>query len=143
MKSVYTFVGNCGDSPIVKTTPSGQTVMEVRVANNVGYGEKQTTYWVRVTMFGERGKKLANYISKGQEVFVSGDLTINEYFTNDGNKKFGMNVVAHTFELSGKRISGESNTVENSSEHLVYNPNVEESNDRKNVLDDLELDIPF
>ena len=104
--NVFTFYGHAGDGAIVKDLPNGNSVMEVRVANNQGYGDKQKTNWIRVSLYGTRGIKLSEYIKKGSPLFVSGELVISEYFANDGSKKFQMNVTADTLELLGKNSDG-------------------------------------
>jgi single-strand DNA-binding protein len=106
--NVFTFYGHAGDGAIVRDLPNGSSVMEVRVANNQGYGEKQKTNWIRVSLYGPRGVKLSEYIRKGSPLFVSGELTISEYLSNtDGAKKFQMNVNADVLELLGKNSDGQ------------------------------------
>jgi len=47
------------------------------------------TTWVRCTIFGERGAKLVQYLTKGTSVAVSGRLTVREY---EGAKGKGVSV---------------------------------------------------
>ncbi len=108
--NVFTFYGHAGDGAIIRDLPNGNQVMEVRVANNQGYGEKQKTNWIRVSLYGSRGLKLSEYIRKGSLLFVSGELTISEYFANDGTKKYQMNVNADHLELLGKNTNGQNHS---------------------------------
>ena len=67
-------------------TPSGQSVLNFTVANNIGFGDRQQTLWIRVALWGKRAEgQLQNYLKKGQQVFVSGELTQREYQANDGS----------------------------------------------------------
>ncbi|MDP3331175.1 MAG: single-stranded DNA-binding protein, partial [Methylococcaceae bacterium] len=71
MSNVFSFTGTVGADAEVRYSPSGQPVLNVRVANNVGFGDKQQTLWIRVAVWGKRAEgQLANYLKKGQQVFV-------------------------------------------------------------------------
>jgi single-strand DNA-binding protein len=133
--NVFTFYGHAGDGAIIKDLPNGNSVMEVRVANNQGYGEKQKTNWIRVSLYGPRGLKLSEYIRKGSLLFVSGELTISEYFSNDGSKKFQMNVNADHLELLGK------NSDPQKSDNVQPQPSLQPSL-QHNLEIDLE-ELPF
>lgn|SRR5574343_465680 len=104
MSNVFSFVGACGSDAEVRYLPSGNAVLNVRVANNVGYGDKQQTLWVRVAVFGKRAEgNLKNFLVKGQQVFVSGELSLNEYKANDGTMKTSLELMANIIELVGKK----------------------------------------
>ena len=107
MSNVFSFVGACGRDAEVRYLPSGQAVLNVNVANNVGFGDKQQTLWVRVALFGKRAEgNLQNYLKKGQQVFVSGELSVNEYRANDGTMKYSLELMANSIELVGKKAEG-------------------------------------
>lgn len=57
----------------------GTNVTNFNCAVDQGWGDKKTTNWFRVAIWGERGGKLQQYILKGQKVAVTGDLEIGEY----------------------------------------------------------------
>ena len=79
-------------------------VLNVTVANNVGFGDRQQTLWVRVALWGKRAEgSLQNYLKKGQQVFVSGELTQREYQANDGTTKTSLELNANIIDLVGKR----------------------------------------
>jgi single-strand DNA-binding protein len=104
MSNVFSFTGTVGRDAEVRYTPSGLAVLSVTVANNIGFGDKQQTLWVRVALFGKRAEGgLQNYLKKGQQVFVSGELTQNEYKANDGTMKTSLELSANIIDLLGKR----------------------------------------
>lgn len=103
MSNVFSCTGTVGRDAELKNTPSGQQVLTVAVANNVGFGEKQKTVWLRVTLWGSRGEKLLQYLKKGQQVFVSGEITLNEYTANDGTLKTTVELNATVIDLLGKK----------------------------------------
>lgn len=104
MSNIFSFCGTCGKDAEVRYTPSGQAVLSVNVANNIGFGDKQKTIWVRVVMWGKRAEgTLKDYLLKGQQVFVSGELTVNEYDKNDGTRGYQIEVNANVLDLVGKK----------------------------------------
>jgi single-strand DNA-binding protein len=104
MSNVFSFTGTVGRDAEVRYTPSGLAVLSVTVANNIGFGDKQQTLWIRVALFGKRAEGgLQNYLKKGQQVFVSGELTQNEYKANDGSMKTSLELNANIIDLIGKR----------------------------------------
>jgi single-strand DNA-binding protein len=104
MSNVFSFTGTVGRDAEVRYAPSGLAVLNVTVANNIGFGDKQQTLWIRVTLFGKRAEgQLQNYLKKGQQVFVSGELTQSEYRANDGTTKTSLELNANIIDLIGKK----------------------------------------
>lgn len=79
--NVFTFSGNLGkDAETRYTNGSNPTpVTSFSVACTSGWGDKQTTTWIRCNAWGERYEKLAQYLTKGKKVCVSGELSTREY----------------------------------------------------------------
>ncbi|NOQ13977.1 MAG: single-stranded DNA-binding protein, partial [Methyloprofundus sp.] len=66
MSNVFSFTGTIGRDAEVRTIPSGQKVLNVTVANNVGFGSREQTLWVQVALWGKRAEgQLQNYLKKG------------------------------------------------------------------------------
>ena len=104
MSNVFSFTGACGGDAEVRYLPSGMAVLNVNVANNVGYGDKRQTMWIRVALFGKPAEgSLKDYLKKGQQVFVSGELTLREYRANDGTMKNSLDLNANIIDLVGKK----------------------------------------
>jgi single-strand DNA-binding protein len=104
MSNVFSFTGTVGRDAEVRHLPSGQAVLNVTVANNIGFGEKQQTLWIRCAVWGKRAEgQLQNYLKKGQQVFVSGELTQSEYRANDGTTKTSLELNANILDLVGKK----------------------------------------
>lgn len=109
MSNVFSGVCTVGRDAEVRYLPSGQAVLNVSVANNVGFGDKQQTVWLRVVLWGKRAEgSLKDYLKKGQQVFVSGELTMSEFTGNDGVKKTSLELNATIIDLVGKRESAPS-----------------------------------
>lgn len=104
MSNVFSFTGTVGRDAEVRYAPSGLAVLSFTVANNIGFGDKQQTLWIQVTLFGKRAEgQLQNYLKKGQQVFVSGELTQREYQAKDGTTKTSLDLNANIIDLIGKR----------------------------------------
>ena len=141
MSNVFSFTGTVGRDAEVRTTPSGQTVLNVTVANNVGFGDRQQTIWVRVALWGRRAEgQLQNYLKKGQQVFISGELTQREYQANDGTTKTSLELNANIVDLMGKRND------QGQQPQQAYQQTVQPSNapaqNSPSSLDDFD-DVPF
>ncbi|KAF3977931.1 MAG: single-stranded DNA-binding protein [Methylococcales symbiont of Iophon sp. n. MRB-2018] len=104
MSNVFSFTGTVGRDAEVRVTPSGQSVLNITVANNIGFGDRQQTLWIRVALWGKRAEgSLQNYLKKGQQVFVSGELSQREYQANDGTTRTSLELNANIIDLVGKR----------------------------------------
>jgi single-strand DNA-binding protein len=109
MSNVFVCTGTVGKDAEVRYLPSGQAVLNVSVANNIGFGDKQKTIWLRVVLWGKRAEgTLKDYLLKGQQVFVSGELTTSEYTKNDGTKGFQLELNADIIDLIGKKNSADA-----------------------------------
>jgi single-strand DNA-binding protein len=108
MSNVISFTGTVGRDAEVRYLPSGQAVLNVSVANNVGFGDKQQTLWFTVALWGKRAEgQLQNYLKKGQQVFVSGELIQREYQAKDGSTRTSLEVNANILDLVGGKREGE------------------------------------
>jgi single-strand DNA-binding protein len=104
MSNNFSGVCTVGRDAEVRYLPSGQAVLTVNLANNVGFGDKQQTNWIRGILWGKRAEgSLKDYLKKGQQVFISGELTTSEYEKKDGTKGFQVEVNANTIDLIGRK----------------------------------------
>ena len=141
MSNVFSFTGTVGRDAEVRATPSGQSVLNVTVANNVGFGDRQQTLWVRVALWGRRAEgQLQNYLKKGQQVFVSGELTQREYQANDGTTKTSLELNATIIDLVGKR-NDQGQQPQQGYQQTAQSSNAPASNSPSS-LDDFD-DVPF
>lgn len=136
MSNVFSFTGTVGRDAEVRVTPSGQSVLNFTVANNIGFGDRQQTLWIRVALWGKRAEgALQNYLKKGQQVFVSGELSQREYQANDGSTKTSLELNANIVDLVGKRNDQVQQPQQNYQQ-------TSQSGDSPSSLDDFD-DVPF
>jgi single-strand DNA-binding protein len=99
-------IGTLGADPELRFTQSGQAVLNMRIATNESYLDKdkvrqERTEWHSVTLWGTRGEALVKILGKGSTIFVEGSLRTSSYEKN-GEKRYKTEVVASNVILSGK-----------------------------------------
>lgn len=99
-----TILGRLGADPETRETKAGP-VVKLRVAVTQGWGEKKTTGWYGVAIFGKRGDFVQQFCQKGDEVMVSGSLEQNEV-EKGGEKRTYMEINASSVEKVGPRRDG-------------------------------------
>lgn len=72
-------LGKLGKDVEIKTVGQS-TVAQFSLAETVGFGEKKQTIWYDVSIWGKRAESgLVDYLSKGRELLVYGELTTTEH----------------------------------------------------------------
>ena len=93
-----------GQDAVIKQTATGQTVLEMSVVYNFGKKEDNRSQWIKVSMWGDRANKVAEYLTKGSQIYaVLSEPHVETYQTKDG--KSGASLVARLdqFEFVGGR----------------------------------------
>ena|SRR5579883_1501610 len=104
-------VGRLGKDAETKFTPSGQSVSNFTLATNRRWKDQQSgdwkeeTDWHNVVLW--RAENLANYLTKGKQVYVEGRLQTRSYDDKEGKKRYVTEVVAEDVILLGGRGEGE------------------------------------
>jgi len=78
MKTI-TIAGNIGKNAELRQTQGGDQVAGFSVAVESREGREKTTMWFDVSIWGKRAESLAQYLTKGTRVCVTGDLGTREY----------------------------------------------------------------
>src|SRR5262245_17666377 len=95
-------VGNLGRDAELRYTPSGAAVATINMAttevwNDKGGQRQEKTEWHRVVLWGKSAESLAEYLTKGKQIYVEGRLQTRQWDDKDGNKRY-------TTEIRGDRI---------------------------------------
>lgn len=77
MKSI-TIAGRLGRDAVLRNAGDSQ-VLNFSVAVDSREGREKVTYWFDVALWGGRGERLAQYLTKGTTVAVTGDLGKREH----------------------------------------------------------------
>ena len=127
-------IGNLGQDPESRFTPSGTAVTNLSVATNESWkdqnGESQDrTEWHRIVMYGKMAETANEYMKKGQMVYIEGRLQTNEWEDQNQIKRKSTQVRCDNFTMLGRKNDNISNNSEKRREE--FNPN------------DNDDDIPF
>ncbi len=100
-------VGNLGRDAETKFTPGGSSRTTFSVATSRRWKDQQTGEWKEETDWHNivlwRQENLANYLTKGKQVYVEGRLQTRSYEDKDGKKVYMTEVVAEDVLLLGGR----------------------------------------
>lgn len=101
--NAWQFTGNIGKDAESRFLPNGDPVVSFSVGVKSGYGEKATTTWARCAMFGKRAESVSSYLTKGQLVGISGEVTLREWNDKEGQKRSSLEVRVNDLTLLGKK----------------------------------------
>jgi len=85
-------IGNMGADPELRYTPSNAAVVELRVAINEAWKDKngtkqERTEWISVRAWRDLAEICAKYLTKGKQVYVEGRLKTETWEDKDGGGK--------------------------------------------------------
>lgn len=104
-------LGNVGQDPEVRTLDMGVKVARVRLATTERIFNRQTnestehTEWHTVTLWRGLAEVVDKYVRKGSQIYVEGRIRSREW-EKDGQKHYGMEIVADDMKLLGRRSEG-------------------------------------
>ena len=143
-------LGHLGKDAETRFTPAGVSVTTFSVATNRRWKDQQTgewkeeTDWANVVLW--RQENLANYLTKGKQVYVEGRMQTRNYDDKDGKKQYRTEVIADDVILLGGR-GGDGGGMQEAGPQLASAPRsaqkpraVEAAADDQGITDD---DVPF
>jgi single-strand DNA-binding protein len=106
-------IGNLGRDPEMRYTPSGQAVTQFTVAVNRNFkgqnGEwQEETEWFRVVVWGQQAERAAEYLRKGNKVYIEGRLQTRQWEDQTGAKRYTTELVANQVTNLERRTRDES-----------------------------------
>ena len=140
-------VGNLGRDAETKHTPSGAAITRFSVATSRRWKDKQSEEWKEETDWTNvsawRKENLANYLTKGTQIYVEGRLQTRSYDDKDGKKVYATEVVADEIILLGGK--GHSDAYEGggkpaAKKAAAASGGVDEDWDRLGITED---EVPF
>ncbi|MGO1540332.1 MAG: single-stranded DNA-binding protein [Luteimonas sp.] len=104
-------VGNLGNDPETKYTQGGMAITKISLATTSVRKDKdgntqENTQWHRVTFFGKLGEIAGEYLRKGSQVYVEGEIRYDKFTGQDGVEKFFTEIVANEMQMLGGRGDG-------------------------------------
>lgn len=108
-------VGNLGADPEVRRLPSGQSVVNLRVATSENWNDKSSgerrerTEWHSVSIFSPVAATYAEkYLRKGSKVYVEGRLQTRKWEDQSGQDRYATAIVVNN--IGGQLLGISSNT---------------------------------
>lgn len=92
-------VGTLGNDPEVKYSASGSAIANLSVATSEQWKDKQTgekkeqTEWHRVVIFGKLAEVAGEYLRKGSQVYIEGQLRTRKWTDSNGVDKYTTEIV--------------------------------------------------
>ncbi len=101
--------GTLGRDPELKALPGGQSVVSFSMATTSTWkdanGVKQEdTQWHNIVCFGKRADVLAQYVKKGDRLFVEGKMQTRSW-EKDGVKHYRTEVVVDDFQFGERKAN--------------------------------------
>ncbi|MBF88853.1 MAG: single-stranded DNA-binding protein [Candidatus Marinimicrobia bacterium] len=106
-------VGHLGGDPESRYTQSGTAVANFNVATNESRKNAEGNYqdhteWHRCVLFGKPAETAAQYLKKGQMVYIEGRLRTRSWEDKDGNKRSTTEIQGDMFTMLGRRADNAS-----------------------------------
>lgn len=92
-------IGNLGQDPEVRYMPSGGAVANITIATSETWRDKATgeqkekTEWHRVTIYGKLAEVCGEYLRKGSQVYIEGQLQTRKWQDQNGQDRYTTEVV--------------------------------------------------
>jgi single-strand DNA-binding protein len=140
-------IGNLGQDPELRYTPSGVAVCSFSLATNEkrrdNTGEMQdVTTWFRVTLWREKAENASKYLEKGRPVYIEGRLRLSEWTDRDNNTRQTLEVTGTEMQFIGGR-SNELSAAAGSSSANEFSDTGNDSRQKQESDTPTDDDIPF
>lgn len=115
-------IGNLGADAVLKEI-NGKKFISFRVAHSERKQDKVT--WVSVLRYAENNQAILPYLTKGTQVFVSGEISARAYQNHAGEIVPDLSIMAEKIQLLG----GRNGNTQNDSAQLAQQPAIFAQND--------------
>ncbi|MSQ62342.1 MAG: single-stranded DNA-binding protein [Betaproteobacteria bacterium] len=148
-------VGNLGRDPETRYLPSGEAVTNISVATTETWkdkasGEKkEATEWHRISFFGRLAEVAGEYLKKGSQVYIEGQLRTRKYQDKEtGKDRYSTEIRADRMQMLGSRAGAGVPNDEPGGEPATKSagapkPAAGAAKKPAGKFDDMEDDIPF
>lgn len=105
-------IGFLGADPDTRYMPSGEAVTTVNVATTSKWKDKQTgepkekTEWHRCVCFGKRAETMAEYLRKGSQVYIEGELQTRKWTDKNDIERYTTEIRVFQFSFLDRKGEG-------------------------------------
>ena len=109
-------MGNLTRDPETRVTATGLTICKLGLAVSRVFSTKdgerrEETTFVDIDAFGKQAEVITKYFRKGKPILIEGRLKLDQWESNDGQKRSKMGVVMETFQFVGNRDDSDSSNL--------------------------------
>ena len=153
------FIGRVGQDVEQRFMPSGKGVVNLSIGVSEKWKDQQgqqqeSTEWVRVVAFDKLSDIIAQYVNKGDLLYISGKMKTKKYQDQQGNDKFSTEIIANQIQMLSSKQSSQNNgqqAPQNNQQRPQSNggynqqqPNPRQAQQKQNVPDfEFDDSIPF
>lgn len=107
-------VGNLGNDPEIRYMPNGGAVANITIATSESWRDKATgeqrekTEWHRVSLFGKLAEVAGEYLRKGSQVYIEGQLQTRKWQDQQGQDRYTTEVVVQGFNGVMQMLGGKA-----------------------------------
>lgn len=145
-------VGNLGQDPEVRYLPNGGAVANITLATSESWRDKATgeqkeqTEWHRVVLFGKPAEVAGEYLRKGSQVYIEGQLRTRKWTDQSGVEKYTTEVLVNVGGvmqmLGGKQGGNEQSPAPRNNSQQRSQPAQQQAQHSEPPMD-FDDDIPF
>ena len=138
-------VGNLGGDPEVRYLPNGSAVANITLATSESWKDKNTgeqrdkTEWHRVTLYGKLAEIAGEYLKKGSQVYVEGQLQTRKWQDQSGQDRYSTEVVVQGYNGTMQMIGGRAT---NNQQPQFNSPNMQQQSMNSSANNSFENSAP-
>ncbi len=141
-------VGRLGQDPELKYTPSGMAVCNFTLATGDAWtdknGQKQErTEWHRIVVWGKLAELCGQYLAKGRQAYLEGQLQTRSWDDKDGNKRYTTEINARTVQFLGGASAGQGASMGQQNNSFANNNSAPAPQDDMNQGYDISSNASF
>jgi single-strand DNA-binding protein len=146
-------VGNLGRDPETRYAPEGGAITNISIATTEQWkdkasGEKQErTEWHRVVFFNRLAEIAGEYLKKGSQVYVEGNLRTRKWQDKEGKERYTTEIVAERMQMLGSRSgmgdAGARDKGDDDKAPVTAGGEGKSAKKPAGKFDDMDDDIPF
>lgn len=144
-------IGNLGNDPEVRYTPSGSAVANVNLATSETWRDKQSgelqdrTEWHRVVFFNRLAEIVGEYLRKGSKIYVEGTLRTRKWTDKNNIERYTTEIIANEMHiLDSRNANAGSHTTHSSPAHEEFDVNHNSIPHHESTAhESFDDDIPF
>lgn len=134
-------VGNLTKSPELKYIPSGTAIAKCSIAYTDGFGDKKTSHFMDIELWGKTAEAFNQYCHKGSKIMVVGFPKFEQWTANDGSTRSRHRLRVETMKMLDSKGASENHTYNPQDQPSGYSSNAE-SNHTYRTPPAMSRDIP-